>query len=144
MNVNALQFQKRIVVDVVQVQEREHARIGARPTETLFRFGAVQVKTQQTSSKTPCPFIEIAQDDARRRRICIASDDFQKPVTLVAAFKKARAEMDVERLQRCLCVNRNRDFQAATRFIPSPAKIVIVMGGDRKSTENSIAISRAA
>ena len=41
MNVDAFQFQQRIVIDVVQVQEREHAGVGACSAQTLFGFSAL-------------------------------------------------------------------------------------------------------
>lgn len=41
MNVDAFEFERRIVVDVVQVQDRKHARVRARSAETLLGFGAV-------------------------------------------------------------------------------------------------------
>lgn len=100
MNGDALQFEKRIVVDVIEVQQWKHAGIGAWSAETLIGFGAVQVPVEKFCRQAARPLIEVAEDDSRR----LARDQFEQPVTLVATLKEARAQMCVEDFDRCLRV----------------------------------------
>ena len=56
---------QRVVIDVIEMQDRKHSRVRARPAETLFGFGAVQVIAHKMSRETSGPLVEIAEHDSR-------------------------------------------------------------------------------
>ena len=65
MDCDAFQFQHRVVVDVIEVQYREHAGIRARSAHSLFGLGAVQVVAEKFGRDSPGPLVEVAEHDSR-------------------------------------------------------------------------------
>ena len=52
MKFNVNEFELRVIIDVIEVQNREHAGIRARPSKALFWFGCVETVQAERAEKT--------------------------------------------------------------------------------------------
>ena len=64
LQMQLLQPQGGIVVNVIQVEERQQTGVGSRPAEVGADVGAFQVRTEKPGGEAGGPFIEVAQDEA--------------------------------------------------------------------------------
>src|SRR5260221_3935966 len=65
------------VVDVVEVDDREEARIGAAPFEVLRDVDALEERRQRLGRQPLHPFIEVAEDDLRAGNAVIVDEGRQ-------------------------------------------------------------------
>lgn len=61
----AFKRERGIVVDVIEVDERERAGIGARSLEMLAEVCTLEMFGEKVRGQTARPFVEVAEHDAR-------------------------------------------------------------------------------
>ena len=66
MKLDVQEFERRLVVDVIEVQKGHYSGVSSRPSNTLFRFGRVEAVTEQMRREPPGPLVEITKNDTRR------------------------------------------------------------------------------
>src|SRR5438309_7432005 len=94
------QAQVVVVVDVVQVQQRQDAGIGAAASGEAFQVGAAKFAAQQAGGEAERPLVEIAGDDARPAQAGAARDLIAHQArALGAALAQPGAQVDVEQVQ---------------------------------------------
>src|SRR5262245_19822793 len=81
-----------LVIDVIQVQDREKTWIGAATTQMRFDIDALEQRTERMRRQPAHPFIEIAQDDLRPGHTMIV-DECGKTRRLIAALENRRSEV---------------------------------------------------
>src|SRR5688500_17203501 len=90
-----------------------------------------------------CPFVKIAEQDARRGMIAVENFIVQKPFDLLAAFKKSRAEMNIINMQKMARINFNINMLAAARLAPANGHIKMFVFENRKARQHDIAVNAA-
>src|SRR5687767_13452936 len=92
----AFEFERTVVVDVVEVHERERARVGAARPQVLAHVGAAQLLAEEAGGEPVRPLVEVAEDDARPRQLRVAEDVAAHQLApLMPALDEGRAEVDV-------------------------------------------------
>ena len=87
-----------LVVDVIQVQHREDARVRAPAFQVRVDVDAFEEGVEGLRRQAPRPLVEVAEDDLRSLYPPIV-DEGRQPRRLVAALEDRGAEMDVALLQ---------------------------------------------
>ena len=94
-------LERRLVVAVIERDEREQAREGGRHAEGVARLEGLKGVAQKACGEATGPFVEIADDKARRTELGVVEDLFaEKNAGLTAAFVEAGAEVDVEQVEQ--------------------------------------------
>jgi hypothetical protein len=124
------------VVDVIEVQQREHARVRAPPPQVLPQIDAVQPFAEKRGGQPPGPFVEVADDELGPVDVSIG-DDRRQAQRLVPPLENGRAEMDVVDVQRHRA-NGDVDALQPPRFARLPGQIVIGVRGDGEATQYGV------
>ena len=96
-----------LVVDVIEVQHREHAGIRAPPPQVRPQVDALQPLAEHLRRQPPHPLVEVAEHDLRLADAAVVDDGAQPP-RLVAPLEERRAEVDVVQVQRVVVDRRCR------------------------------------
>ena len=95
------QLQRRIEVDVVEFQHGQRAREAAAPSLVLPQMDLLKLPHHELRSQAACPFVEIAQDNARAGvRGVVQHLIAEQQRTLRAPLEIACPQMDVEDVQQ--------------------------------------------
>src|SRR5207237_3940448 len=98
-----------VVVDVVQMQQRQDAGISAASAGEALQVGAAKFAAQQAGGEAERPLVEIAGDDARAAQAGGARDLIAyQSRALGAALAQSGAAMDVEQMQDAAFSRRRR------------------------------------
>src|SRR5688572_2461312 len=99
MHRNFGKFNTRIVINVIEVHERQHARISPRSTETVIRFSSVEVVAQQMCCQASGPLIEGNKNDTWAVRLRMMFHYLQTPVTLRPTLEKRCPKVNIVEVQ---------------------------------------------
>ena len=110
-NLDAGDLDVAFVVNVVEMQEGQDARVSAFPLQVHAQVDRLQLLAQRRRGDAAAPLVEIAQHDLRRVDAAVLHDRRQ-PLGLVAPLAKRGAEVHVEEMQRAI-VDREIDPLAA-------------------------------
>lgn len=125
------------VVDVVEVQNREEAWIGAPPLEIAADVHAPQLSAQQDRGQTAHPLVEVAQHDFGTADVAVA-DDLGQALSLIPSLENGGAEVDVVDVQS-MSVDVDIGPLQAARLARLPGQIVFDVMEDRQSAQHDVA-----
>ncbi len=63
------QFEVAIVINMVEMQERQYARVGGPAFQVHDDIGALHVLAQELADQAASPFFEVADDDTVRPKL---------------------------------------------------------------------------
>ena len=135
-------FDIPLVIDVIQVQDREDPGIGATAPEVGAQVDAFQAFGQHFGRHAAHPFVEVAEHDFRDADAAVV-EDRAEPAGLVAPFEERRAEVDVIEVQRVVA-DVDIDALAAARLARPPGQVVLRMLPDRQAAQHHVAEERPA
>ena len=92
-------FDLPLVVDVIEVQHRKHARIRPATPQVRAQVDALQALVEHRRREPSHPLVEVAEHDLRAANAAIVDDGLEAP-GLMASFEKRRAQVDVVQMQR--------------------------------------------
>ena len=134
-----------VKVDVVEMHKRQNARIGPRPAEVESQISAIEMLGKQPRSEPPGPFIEITEQQARTNVATIDENILGQQLTgLAATLEEGSSKVDIVDVERLPAAQIDIDPQAATLLATCDADIVIAGKSDRVTTDDDIAVGRAA
>src|SRR6476660_5938215 len=87
------------VINVIEVQNGEDARIRATPLQVLVDIDALKERAEGAGGEAAHPFIEVAEDDLGSLDALVV-DESGQPGRLIPSFEHGGAEMDVVDVQR--------------------------------------------
>src|SRR5919108_5476229 len=87
------------VVDVIEMQNRKQARVGAPPLQMVAEVDAVQPFTEERRRETAHPLVEVAEHELRTAHVPIG-DDRGEALRLVPPLEDRGTEMHVVEVQR--------------------------------------------
>src|ERR1700730_18784272 len=90
------ELQSRVVVNVIEVQEREQPGVGAGSAKVHPYVGALQMRTEQARCQSASPFVEVSQDDSRRSQAAVDQQPGSDQLAaLLTAFERRGPEVHV-------------------------------------------------
>lgn len=111
MKREALEFEPAVVVDVIEMQEREHSWVRPPALQVIPNVRALQMGAQQTRSQTPRPLVKVSYRDAGASQLCVVQYFVaDKSSSLVTPFDERRAKVNVENVQQSFRPIRLYDY----------------------------------
>ncbi len=119
------QRQLPIEVHVIEMHERQNARVGASSIEVELDIDTFKFRLQHPRDQPAGPLVEVAQQQARmfqrRRQDHLATHEYMR---LFAPLQVSRAEVNVEDMNDLAVCNLHIATDAAARFATRRRKIV--------------------
>src|SRR5438876_4408976 len=136
-----------VVVDVVQMQQRQDAGISAAASGEALQVGAAKLAAQQAGGEAERPLVEIAGDDARAAQAGAAHDLIAHQArTLSAALAQSGAQVHVEQMQDA-AFSRRREFQvgaqASAPLAADKRQQIALPGQQRQASDERVAVGGA-
>ena len=141
-NLDARDFDMPFVINVVEMQERQDAGVGAFAPQVHAQIDRLQLLAQRRGGDAAAPFVEIAEHDLRRVNPPVVHDR-GKALGLVAPLAKRGAEVHVEKMQRALLDHQIHPL-AAPWLARLPGQVVLIVLLDRKLRQHDVAELMAA
>ena len=86
-----------IIIKMIEVQERQEARISAGIAEESTWLDGFELGSHEPGRETASPFVEVAHDNAWSGEVGTFQDRVcQQMASLVTAFKKSGTEVNIE------------------------------------------------
>ena len=95
-------------IDVIEMEDREKAGIGAAPLQVGVQIDALQPRRQDVADETAAPFVEVTEHDLGPRRSPIVHPRRQFG-RLMTTLEQRGAEVNVIELQGAVFAQVNRD-----------------------------------
>jgi hypothetical protein len=130
------------VIDVVEMKDRKHARVGPPTLQMRKEVDAVQLLAQHPRREASRPLVEVADDDFWPCDSPVV-DERGQTRRLEPALEEGRAEMDVVDVDD-VGIHRDVDALDAARLARPPREVVLRMLPDRQPAENDVAKQMSA
>ncbi len=131
-----------LVVDVIQVQDGEHARIRPPAAEVCPQINALQPGRQHLRGEPAHPFIEVPEHDFRGAHTPVVQDRAEPP-GLMAPFENRGSQVHVVQVQDVVADGDVHPL-AAARFARAPRQVVLGVMADRQPAHDHVAEQAAA
>ena len=132
-----------LVIDVIEVHEREEPRVGPPALQVPGEIDAVQLLGEDVARQPARPLVEIAEHDLRPGDAPVV-DDAGEPDGLFAALEQRRPEVDVVEVQHVAAADVEIDALRQARLAGLPGQVVLLMVPDGKVAEHDVAEERVA
>ena len=121
-----------LVIDVVQMQQREDARVRAAAFQVRVDVDALEERAEGVGGEAAHPLVEVAENHLRALDAPVV-DERRQPRRLVPPLEHRRAEMDVVDVQRVSASHVQIRALARAGLAGAPRQIVLAVMHDREN-----------
>jgi hypothetical protein len=129
---------RALVIDVIEVEQREEAGIGAAVAQMRPEIDAVELLREDIGRQRAGPFVEIAEHDLRAGDPAVV-DDVCQPHRLIAALEQRGAQMHVVEVQDVFVGDLEIDALDEARLTGLPAEVLLLMVLDGEVAQYDVA-----
>jgi hypothetical protein len=136
----ARELEALVVVDVIQVEEREQPGISAPRAEVHAHVDAPKVGGEQRDEQRP-PVVEVSEKHPGAGEVRARPDHgLEEPGPLLAPLGRRRAEVHVEHVQQRPVSQPHVHAQAAALLPPGDAQVVEASRAERQRAQDDVAV----
>src|SRR5690349_4493133 len=128
VQMHVAQFEVAIVINMVEVQERQDAGVGGSAFQVHDDIGALHVLAEELAGQAASPFVEIADDNAMRRKLSASQDVRRKKLPcLFAAFRERGSQVKRKEVDGSSFGQEQGGAQALPVLASGYAKVVFLL-----------------
>jgi hypothetical protein len=140
-DVKVRKLQGAIEIDVIEIEDWEHARISAGFPQVAAKICSLQMGPESSRYRTTEPLVKVSQDDPRTSQVIVTHDAILKELPcLFPVFKERCAEVDVENMKRRR-PQQDVGTQASAGFTATRGDVVVAIVPNRKPGENHVPVA---